>query len=145
MFLNPTVDPVRFSTSWLVKAHTLSLIRALIALYVFASIITKLSYYSVHEPANDGQDFSYFTSLTFWALGFYFAVSALHAATYWWTGKPALASWGIVLQALHSIFYTTIAVYPLIVTSKCRGSWGAVADGRSCLLESDLQRLRLDL
>jgi hypothetical protein len=118
MFLNPPVDPVRFSTSWLVNAPTLFLIRAIISLYVFVSIITKLSYYSVHELANDGKDFSYFTSLTFWGLAFYFAVSALHAITYWWSGRPALARWGVVLQALHSILYSTITVYPLIVTSK---------------------------
>jgi hypothetical protein len=118
MFLNPPVDPVRFSTSWLVKARALALVRGVVSLYVFASIIAKLSYYSVHEPANDGKDSSYFTSLTFWGLGFYFAVGALHAGTYWWTGRPALASWGAVPQALHSIFYSTIAVYPLLVTSK---------------------------
>lgn len=119
MFLNPPVDPVCFSTSWLVGAHALSLVRAVVSLYIFVSIIAKLSYYSVHTPIDDGQDFSYFTSLTFWGLGFYFAVAALHAGTYWWTGRPALARWGAVLQALHSILYSTIAVYPLLVTSEC--------------------------
>jgi hypothetical protein len=118
MFLNPPVDPVRFSTSWLVKAKTLFCVRAIISLYIFTSIITKLSYYSVNDPVDDGQDFSYFTSLTFWGLAFYFAVAALHSGSYWYTGTPALAKWGAVLQALHSIYYSTITVYPPIVTSK---------------------------
>jgi len=116
MFLNPAVDPIRFSTSWLVKANTLFLLRAIISLYIFASIIAKLSYYGANEPTKTGPDFSYFTSITFWGLAFYFAFAALHSATYWRTGSPALARWQVVLRALHSIFYSTITVYPILVT-----------------------------
>ena len=118
MFLNPPVDPVRFSTSWLIKANLLASIRALFSLYIFASIITKLAYYSAHnEKYLDGRDFSYFTSLTFWGLAFYFAVAAFHSWTYWRSGTPALARFPVVLKQLHSIYYSTIVVFPFIVTS----------------------------
>jgi hypothetical protein len=123
MFLNPPVDPVRFSTSWAIRANILAFIRALFSLYIFASIIAKLSYYAAtNERDLDGQDFSYFTSLTFWGLAFYFAVAAFHSFTYWHSGTPALARFPIVLQQFHSIYYSTIVVYPFIVTSMCNPS-----------------------
>jgi len=117
MFLNPPFDPNRFSTSWLFKANLLTIIRGIISLYIFSSIIAKLSYYAAtNEKILDGQDFSYFTSLTFWGLAFYFAFAALHSWTYWRSGTPALARWGSVLGQLHSILYSTIVVFPFIVT-----------------------------
>ena len=121
MFLNPQVDPVRFSTSWLFTARTLFFIRALLSLYAFTVNITSEIYYAAHDhdPAESGQQFSYFTILTYWGLAFYFAFAAFHAATYWFChGRPALASWGAVLMQLHSIFYSTIVVFPFVVTSK---------------------------
>ena len=118
MFLNPPVDPVRFSTSWAFRANHLTFIRALISVYVFASIIAKLSYYAAtNQRILDGRDFSYFTSLTFWGLAFYFAFAAFHSWTYWHSGTPALARFPVVLRQLHSIYYTTIVVFPFIVTS----------------------------
>jgi cytochrome bd-type quinol oxidase subunit 2 len=113
--LNPVMDPVRFSTSWLFKANVLCGIRALISLYIFTSIFTILG---LRSHLEDRQYFSYFTSLTFWGLAFYFAVAAFHSGTYWRSGKPALAGWPVVLQQLHGIYYTTITVYPYLVTSK---------------------------
>jgi cytochrome bd-type quinol oxidase subunit 2 len=118
MFLNPPVDPIRFSSSWLFKTSHFFIIRAIISLYIFVSIIAKLAYYGAHHEQNlDEQDFSYFTSITFWALAFYFAVAAYHTFTYSRTGTPALARWPAVLRQLHSIFYSTIVVYPFVVTS----------------------------
>jgi hypothetical protein len=120
MFLNPPVDAIRFSSSWLFKTPHLFIIRAIISLYIFLSIIAKLAYYSTHhEKIEDEHDFSYFTSITFWGLAFYFAVAAFHTFTYFCSGTPLLARWPAVLRQLHSIFYSTIVVYPFIVTSTC--------------------------
>lgn len=54
--------------------------------------------------------------LTYWGLTFYFLVSALHTFTYARTGTPLLSRFPRPLQALHSAFYTTIVVYPFLVT-----------------------------
>jgi hypothetical protein len=118
MFLNPAVDTVRFSTSWLIKANVLAAIRAVISLYIFVTIITILAIDGKKSPKLAGYEFSYFTSLTYWGLGFYFAFAAFHSFTYWRTGRPALERWPAVLRQLHSIFYSTIAVFPYIVTSE---------------------------
>jgi cytochrome bd-type quinol oxidase subunit 2 len=118
MFLNPAVDPVRLSTSWLIKANHLAFIRGLISLYIFTSIITILALRANDKTDPSGHYFSYFTSLTFFGLAFYFAFSAFHSWTFWRRGLPALSHWGVVLQQLQSIFYSTIVVYPYIVTSK---------------------------
>jgi hypothetical protein len=118
MFLNPPVDTIRFSTSWLFKANVLAAIRGVISLYIFTSIITILSIDSRDNPTEVGHYFSYFTSLTFWGLAFYFAFAALHSFTYWRTGRPALDGWPVVLKQLHSIYYSTITVFPYIVTGQ---------------------------
>lgn len=60
--------------------------------------------------------FSYFTHLTYWGLAFYFLASATHTFTYARSGVPLLARFPRPLQALHSAFYTTVVVYPFIVT-----------------------------
>jgi cytochrome bd-type quinol oxidase subunit 2 len=120
MFLNPAADPVRFATSWLFNAHHLAMIRALFSLYAFTTIIISLIWYATadDEPKLAGEEFSYFTIISYWGLAFYFAFAAFHSTTYWLRGRPALASWGTVLIQLHSILYSTIVVYPFIVTSK---------------------------
>ena len=70
--------------------------------------------------------FSYFTSLTYWGLGFYFLVAAIHTFTYARSGVPLLDRLPRPLQALHSAFYTTIVVYPFIVTIVY---WGRLYSG----------------
>lgn len=60
--------------------------------------------------------FSYFTVLTFWGLAFYFAFAALHTLTYALRGRPLLDAWPRPLQALHALFYTTVVVFPWLVT-----------------------------
>lgn len=60
--------------------------------------------------------FSYFTSLTFWGLGFYFLAAAFHTFTYASSGVALLDKFPRPLQALHSALYTTIIVYPFVVT-----------------------------
>lgn len=119
MFLNPPVEPIRFASASILFAPIgLAIVRTLFSFYIFVAIITKLSYYAAqHENSLDGQDFSYFTSLTYWGLGFYFAFASLHTWSFARTGVPLIQRWPAVLKQLHSILYTTIVVFPFIVTS----------------------------
>lgn len=61
-------------------------------------------------------EFSYFTVLTYWGLGFYFLVAAVHTFTYARAGRPLLDRFPRILQALHALFYTTIVTFPFLVT-----------------------------
>jgi hypothetical protein len=54
--------------------------------------------------------------LTFWGIAFYFLFSAIHTFTYARTGTPLLDRFPRPLQALHCLLYTTVAVFPFIVT-----------------------------
>jgi hypothetical protein len=78
-----------------------------------------------HCTASQNQ-FSYFTSLTYWGLGFYFLVAAIHTFTYARTGVALLDRFPRPLQALHSAFYTTVIVYPFVVTIVF---WGRLYNG----------------
>lgn len=62
------------------------------------------------------QSFSYFTVLCFWGEAFYFAVASIHTFTYALRTRPLLDCFPRPLQALHSLFYTTIVTYPFLVT-----------------------------
>lgn len=108
-------DAVRFSSSWILSPLVLFVCRTLFFLFIFTSVFTILG---IDAPVDARHWFSYFTSLTFWALGFYFAFAALHTGSFWLTGKPLLAKWPRALQIAHSMFYTTITTFPFIVTSK---------------------------
>ncbi|OLN84327.1 hypothetical protein CCHL11_05975 [Colletotrichum chlorophyti] len=76
--------------------------------------------------ADVGRSFSYFTILTFWGLGFYFLVSAVHTFTYARSGTPLLDRFPRFLQALHAFYYTTVVTYPFIVTIVY---WGVLYSG----------------
>jgi hypothetical protein len=112
------LDTVRFASSWLLPPSVLFFIRALISLYIFISIFTIEGINNAKSPVTAAHFFSYFTSLTFFGLAFYFAFAALHTASYWRTGTPLLAKWPKVLQVMHSIYYSTITTFPFLVTSK---------------------------
>ncbi|ELQ36574.1 hypothetical protein OOU_Y34scaffold00654g30 [Pyricularia oryzae Y34] len=79
----------------------------------FVSIGTQVA---LGQSADATAEFSYFTVLTYWGIAFYLLVSAVHTATYAATGRPLLARFPRSLQALHSLYYTTVSVYPFIVT-----------------------------
>ncbi len=81
-----------------------------------------------------GDEFSYFTVLTYWGLAFYLAVAAVHTATYAATGRPLLDRFPRPLQALHALFYTTITVFPFIVTIVY---WGRLYSGHWFAREFD--------
>jgi hypothetical protein len=111
------LDTVRFATSWILPPSVLFVIRALISLYIFTSIFTTLGLLSNgNEPVEAQHYFSYFTSLTYFGLAFYFLFAAIHTGSYWLTGTPYLTRWPKVLQTMHSIYYSTITTYPFLVT-----------------------------
>jgi hypothetical protein len=117
------LDTVRFSTSWLLPPGALFAIRAIISLFIFITIFVLLA---LDTAEGARRSFSYFTNLTFWGLGFYFAFAALHTGSYWLTGRPVLEKWPRWLQIAHSIFYTTITTFPFIVTIVY---WGVIFNG----------------
>ncbi|KAI9843409.1 MAG: hypothetical protein M1837_006435 [Sclerophora amabilis] len=107
----------RFVTSWLLSPWVLFAVRAVISLYTFTSTFYILAYQGLSSPSkNAGTTFSFFTSLTYWGIAFYTFFAAIHTFSYAKTGRPLLSKWPRPLQALHSIFYTTIVTYPFLVT-----------------------------
>ncbi|KAK4230686.1 hypothetical protein QBC38DRAFT_507274 [Podospora fimiseda] len=124
-------DPThRFETSWLVSPWVLFFCRALISLYAFTTLVFILIWRCInadeHCVASQNQ-FTYFTSLTYWGIGFYFLFAAVHTFTYARTGVPLLDRFPRPLQTLHSAFYTTIIVYPFVVTIVY---WARLYDGK---------------
>lgn len=117
-----TFDPThRFETSWILPPGVLFAARALLSLYAFVTLFTIFGWNGTHGRSGDSQrSFSYFTHLTYWGLAFYTGFSAAHTGSYWLTGTPFLARWPKWLQVAHSMFYSTIVIYPWIVTGTSR-------------------------
>ncbi|KAG6112061.1 hypothetical protein E4U13_004471 [Claviceps humidiphila] len=138
-------DPThRFETSWLFSPWVLGGIRALISLYSFTTLFFIIGYTCANSSFGGCEtvrrSFSYFTVLTYWGLAFYFLASAIHTLSYArhhhaqsrrqregrgeqqiGENSPVRAmclldSFPRGLQALHSLFYTTIVTLPLLVT-----------------------------
>jgi len=120
----------RFETSWLLPPYVLSFFRALFALYSFVIIVFILAWDCAHSDLGGctqaQNEFSYFTVLTYWGLGFYFLAAAVHTFTYARAGSSLLDRLPRPLQALHALFYTTVIVYPFIVTAVY---WGRLYQG----------------
>lgn len=116
-----------FTTSWLLPPLVLSLLRLLIFTYCAATVLTSWIYDGVHARAFlIGQDFSYFTSLTFWGILFYMLVAGVHTLVYARRGRSWLDTWPRWLQALHSFYYTTVVTFPILVTIVY---WAVLYDG----------------
>jgi hypothetical protein len=115
-------DPThRFVTSWILPPGVLFGIRTLLAVYAFTTLFTIFGWNGTHGNSEASrQSFSFFTNLTYWGLAFYYAFSAAHTGSYWLTGTSFLARWPKPLQVAHSMFYSTIVVYPFIVTSESK-------------------------
>ncbi|KAK3336536.1 hypothetical protein B0T19DRAFT_42071 [Cercophora scortea] len=119
----------RFETSWLLSPWALFFCRALFSLYIFTTLVFILAWYCITGATRctaSQNQFSYFTSLTYWGLGFYFLAAAIHTFTYARSGTALLDRFPRPLQALHSAFYTTIIVYPFVVTIVF---WGRLYSG----------------
>ncbi len=122
----------RFVTSWLLPPAWLAACRALISVYIFASLLFVIGWMCQHPRlggcAAAADQFSYFTVLTDWGLAFYFAVAAVHTATYArsFSSSSLLGRLPRPLPAMHAAFYSTITVLPFIVTGVY---WGRLYDG----------------
>jgi hypothetical protein len=117
----------RFVTSWLLPPTLLAVLRGLISLYVFTTIFFIFGWQGTHGMMDENKgELSYFTSLTFWGLAFYFLFSAIHTILYARRGSTPLDHWPPPLQALHSLFYTTIVTFPFLVTIVF---WAILYDG----------------
>ncbi|KAL7270438.1 hypothetical protein RUND412_006858 [Rhizina undulata] len=116
--LEEPFDPTnRFQTSAVLPPGVLAVIRLVIATYIFTTQIFKLAYSGVHDDGLDAkQSFSYFTYITYWGLGFYFAFAGGHTLVYAVKGQAPLQRWPRMLQFLHTLLYTTITAFPFLVT-----------------------------
>ena len=88
-------------------------------LYAFTTLIFVLAWQCVHSEhgcSASRDTFSYFTHLSYWGLAFYLLVASVHTFTYARSGAALLDRFPRWLQALHSLFYTTVVVFPFIVT-----------------------------
>lgn len=113
-------DPTfRYATSWILPPGTLFACRALLSLYAFVTIFFIFGWNGTHDRTRESErSFSYFTNLTYWGLAFYYLFAAIHTISYWKKGTPFLAQWPRFLQIAHGMFYSTVVVFPWIVTSK---------------------------
>ncbi|ORX98423.1 hypothetical protein BCR34DRAFT_577242 [Clohesyomyces aquaticus] len=138
-------DPHKtFVRSSLISPLVLAIIRAVLALYCFTTIIVCYSWLSHNYSTTNlqdvnissytlitgsrgiGQSFSFFTYLTFWSLGFYFLFASIHTFFYWRRNTAWLYSWPRPLQLLHSFYYTTMTCFPFLVSIVF---WGTMYSG----------------
>ncbi|GAP88724.1 hypothetical protein SAMD00023353_1201390 [Rosellinia necatrix] len=109
----------RFETSWLVSPYVLFVIRALLSLYAFTTLLFNIGY-NCARPSQGGcatsrAAFSYFTVLSYWGLAFYFLAASAHTLSYAARGRPWLDRFPRPLQALHALFYSTATTFPFLV------------------------------
>ncbi|KAL8754050.1 MAG: hypothetical protein Q9199_004606 [Rusavskia elegans] len=112
-------DPThRFTTSWILPPLLLAVCRIIFAIYIFTAIFFIFGWNGAHRhPEQSRYSFSFFTSLGYWGLGFYFLFASLHTFSYARTGKSWLQEWPAALQVAHTIFYTTVVTFPILVTA----------------------------
>lgn len=128
MGIAPTgFDPEhRFVTSWLLTPLWLANYRAAFALFGWADLISSWVWDGINDPGQIGPQFSYFTNLTWWGITCYMSIAAIHTFVYSKKGYTWLDRWWRPLQVLHTLFYTTVVVFPFIVTIVY---WAVLFDG----------------
>jgi len=103
-----------FVTARFLSPFIFGLLRLLFAIYGICVIIIDIVL-----TARDGDIdtyFSYFTDITYIALIFYFIFAAGHTLWYARTGTSPLNNWYRPFQMAHTILFSTIITYPIIVT-----------------------------
>lgn len=106
----------RFQTSWALSPLLYGCVRLLFSVYIFQYLLYRI----VHSAVTDGglsakQSFSYFTNITYWGLGFYFAFAGFHTVAYALRGRAPLQKWPKALQFLHSLLYSSIITFSFLV------------------------------
>ncbi|KAL8963356.1 MAG: hypothetical protein Q9193_000378 [Seirophora villosa] len=111
-------DPThRYTTSWILPPIVLASLRIILAIYAFTTTFFILAWNGTHASQDlNRRYFSYFTSLTYWGIAFYFLFSSLHTFRYTLTGKSWLQGWPVMLQVAHAVFHTSIVTFPVLVT-----------------------------
>ena len=108
-------DPDKtFVTSPFTAPSALCINRGIRACYTMTIAIVSLV-----TSAYDGTFTIWFTDFSKYAYvgaSFYFVFAFYHTLIYWRTGRYPLASWPRILQLLHSVLYSSIGVFPGIMT-----------------------------
>ncbi|KAI4276782.1 MAG: hypothetical protein LQ337_002265 [Flavoplaca oasis] len=112
-------DPAhRYTTSWILPPFLLAACRIIFALYTFTTIFFIFAWDGANgRPEQSRHSFSFFTDLGYWGLAFYFLFAAVHTFSYARTEKSWLQKWPAALQLAHTIFYTTVVTFPILVTA----------------------------
>ncbi|KIJ64026.1 hypothetical protein HYDPIDRAFT_28920 [Hydnomerulius pinastri MD-312] len=114
----PQFDPTfKFVTSPVFSPSVLGALRLLLAVYTLVTTITVLAFESV--VYHDSKSFlSYFTDLSYIGLVAYFWASSVQTIAFALRGQTGypLQSWPRILQLLHVFLYSSIVVFPIIVT-----------------------------
>jgi len=113
-------DPdFKFVTSSFLSPLVLGAIRLFLAIYTLTTLLTILIWDGVVAHSASSY-FSYFTELSYIGLCSYFWASSVQTLSYARSSpdKPSypLQKWPRALQFLHSLLWTTITVFPFIVT-----------------------------
>ncbi|KAJ6572786.1 hypothetical protein DFH09DRAFT_1246807 [Mycena vulgaris] len=103
----------RFETSATLRPTVLGGFRAVFAVYGITTIVVSMCF---RGPPTAGQSFSYFSNITWWGITFYHLFAAFHTLVYAHAGRPPLESWPRPLQLLHSLLFSTVVTFPLMVT-----------------------------
>lgn len=113
----PFDSACRLVTSPFFSPLSLGALRVLFAVYSLVTTITVLVFESVrfHDSSSF---FSYFTDLSYIGLVAYFWASGIQTIAFVIWGQKAypLQKWSRILQFLHILLYTTITIFPFIVT-----------------------------
>ncbi|TVY23890.1 hypothetical protein LHYA1_G008094, partial [Lachnellula hyalina] len=117
-----TWDPShRFQTSWLLTPWVLFAVRAVFALYAFATLFFIIGWQASGHDGHDIHDvhksFSYFTVLCYWAQAIYFLLASVNTFTYAHPSTPTLLPrFPPLFRALYALLYTTVTTFPFLVS-----------------------------
>ncbi|KAG1717492.1 hypothetical protein EDB19DRAFT_1653345 [Suillus lakei] len=121
-------DPAcRLVTSPFFSPLSLGALRLLFAIYSLVTTITQTPDLAWPNKRSDPEPcdwscypsiFSYFTDLSYIGLVAYFWASSIQTIVFVLRGQKAypLQKWPRILQLLHILLYTTITIFPIIVT-----------------------------
>jgi len=115
-------EQLRFVTSYILPPWWLACIRLLLALYTLVVSVVSLVWEAKETDSTVDSYFSYFTNLSYIGLCAYFFASGVQTFAYAKNlnqGKDweyPLQRWPRILRYLHSLLFSTIVTFPLLVT-----------------------------